>query len=1050
MRKRMAECCVNLIIFMLVANIFPLILGKSVACTELETIPSHGGNLFTPFVGKPSWADQDDNGVSDSLDSEITDRVVKGTASDYVNVTIMLSSAPSARDVDDFNLCGGYVTTPLWTNATYGFGGTISFNGLLEFVRQSSSVLLVEKDAITHSTIAYAAQQVGARDYVWDNVGLQGDSGSSIAILDSGIDASHTDFSPGFGDQNFSKKIVGWSDQIGNTSTPFDDFGHGSHCAGLASGNGFFSTDASGNAIATSGYRWGWFYNRTFLLLSGSMMVNKTGMITVKVRWIANNTSSITAVMLYCGNNSLDEQSWVQTAAMSTPNPNNWYTLTYNVTALPSSGYDIFHLKVNQTYGKGPLWLQVDLSWPWTEPQDGFSAWTGIAPASKLVGVRVLSMREGDANQLISGINWIIANKTTYHITVASMSLGFDAENVAVDNAIVNLVNSGITVVVSAGNSGPGDNYIFSPGSVDEVITVAAMNQYDNVANYSNQGGTSRYAGHTTKPDILAPGGSYHATTILSADSSYSDGMGGWPDSQPDDAYPMCGTSMAAPVVAGATNILIQAMGGYNWWQYTRSQALQPKMLLLMTATETYPNLRETYDSGWSPTLQRGGKDMHEGYGRLNLDAAVDAWLLTYVIGSNVTGTLGRPPTINDTSVLGQRQAWARRTLLTADVSYTFHLSIPAGADYDLYLYNSTGTTYGEPAIVAKSITAATGGSETLTLMPPYTGAYYLVVKRATEATGSGDFTLTSTSGGGGGGGCPYVYTWNGFDYVKDNNILPASETGDGTDTRDYYGLQQPLVAQLTTRRASIYSVQVREFENEHDYIDQVKLIAVDHSQDISIAVTSEGEILTYQEPASPASCVDHTGIDRSREIGLMDGDVSDPTTYFQGNEGDWLLMNFGRVTAANAKLILRDDQKCSNDFCINVQVPYTNGGWDTVEVLNPRDYWAIEAVNLTAYVPANDDLVVRLLWTASHKLDYVGLDTSPQSQSTVNTVLPILALHSQLGNVTSKLLCDDEESVELVKGQYVTLAFRLANNEQGTARDFIFFSNGYYYTIVP
>lgn len=105
----------------------------------------------------------------------------------------------------------------------------------------------------------------------------------------------------------------------------------------------------------------------------------------------------------------------------------------------------------------------------------------------KLVGVKVLdNTGSGTSTQLINGINWIISNRITYHITVASMSLGFDSETAAVDTAVVNLVNSGVTTVVAAGNSGSGNNNIYTPGSVDEVMTVAAMNQFDNIARYSS------------------------------------------------------------------------------------------------------------------------------------------------------------------------------------------------------------------------------------------------------------------------------------------------------------------------------------------------------------------------------------------------------------------------------------------------------------------------------------------------------------------------------------------------------------------------------------
>lgn len=300
-----------------------------------------------------------------------------------------------------------------------------------------------------------------------------------------------------------------------------------------------------------------------------------------------------------------------------------------------------------------------------------------------------------------------------------------------------------------------------------------------------------------------------------------------------------------------------------------------------------------------------------------------------------------------------------------------------------------------------------------------------------------------------GGGGCPYVYAWNGSSYVKDNNILPASETGNGTDTKDSYKLEQQLVPLLQTRQASLYTLQIREFENEHDYIDQVRLTAVDHSQNTSVAVTPEGEIVTYQNPTSPLSCVDNNGDSQLVKIRNMDGNVSDSATYFQGCQGDWLLLDFGNVTSPTANLILRDDWKC-DDVCIEVQIPSGNSGWRTVEVLHPRNFWAVEAVNMTAYIPPNGNFTVRLLWTAPHRLDYVGLDTSTQATLVVNAATPILARHSVQGNVTVKLLHDDENMVELVNGQSLTMIFALPNAQCDLHRDFILSTNGYYYKITP
>jgi hypothetical protein len=202
---------------------------------------------------------------------------------------------------------------------------------------------------------------------------------------------------------------------------------------------------------------------------------------------------------------------------------------------------------------------------------------------------------------------------------------------------------------------------------------------------------------------------------------------------------------MATPIVAGAAEIVAQALGGYAGWNWTRSQALQPKMILLMTATETYPNLRESAASAVSPTLNRGGKDVHEGYGRLNVDAAADAVLKTYQTGTSLSDSLGKPPKLADISVVGQRLAWARNVQLVSGVKYNFTLSIPSGADYDLYLYNTTGNAYGEPVVLAGSTTAALGGVENITYTVSLSGEYYIVVKLAREDSGAGQFTLTSS-----------------------------------------------------------------------------------------------------------------------------------------------------------------------------------------------------------------------------------------------------------------------------------------------------------------
>ena len=705
--------------------------------------PVAAGLQFKPSTRVSAGIDVNLNRVSDVLDAEIAQRVSNHTEIELVNVIVMLNGVPDEGDLAAFGMLGGVVTTDLWSSAFYGFGGRIPFGRIVAFANSGLDVLLIEKETECHAFVAYAAMQVGARSYVWNTLGLQGDPSSSVAVLDTGIDASHVDFAPGYGSGDFSKKIVGWNDQVTSASTPFDDNGHGSHCSGLAAGDGFLSVDVSGKATAT------WSANLvnpgSNTYFAGGMMVNSTGLITLTAKWAKTGSASLSSIRLFYGNKTLSSALWTQVASVNTLSQNTWYSMSYYVASTPSGGYDMYHAVVD-TSGTGNLYIDITMSWPYVPPSDGFSAWTGLAPDSKLVGVKVLnSSGSGTSTALISGLNWLVANRVAYHVTVASMSLGFPSEVASVDTAVLNLVNSGICTIVAAGNSGSGTNYIYTPGSVDEVLTVAAMNQFDGVTSYSSQGGTSQYLGQTIKPDITAPGGSFYGVPLFSADSNYNDAEGGFADAVANDAAPMQGTSMACPVTAGAAEIVVQAMGGYSSWNWTRNQALMPKTMLLMTATETYPNLRETSTSTYSPILDRGGKDVHEGYGRLNVDAAADAVLKTYNVGSTVSDSLGSPPATANIAVLGQKLAWARNVQLVSGVQYNFSLTVPSGADYDLYLYNTTGNFYGEPVIVKSSITAATGGFENIIYLPALSGEYFVVVKRAREDTGTGQFTLTST-----------------------------------------------------------------------------------------------------------------------------------------------------------------------------------------------------------------------------------------------------------------------------------------------------------------
>ncbi len=211
----------------------------------------------------------------------------------------------------------------------------------------------------------------------------------------------------------------------------------------------------------------------------------------------------------------------------------------------------------------------------------------GVAPDAQIVAYKVFP--NSDSSVIMSAIERAVDpnedDNFNDKVDIISMSLGANCwgdygedcgPDDPVSQSIDNAVDAGIVVVVSAGNSGSEEGTIGSPGTARKAITVGASYKKDYIGNYwgdldpktdqvtlfSSRGpvvwtDSSGVQQTIIKPDIVAPGAIICAARY---DSIFPEGQHTYYYPCLDDKHvQIAGTSMSAPIVAGAVALIKQA-----------------------------------------------------------------------------------------------------------------------------------------------------------------------------------------------------------------------------------------------------------------------------------------------------------------------------------------------------------------------------------------------------------------------------------------------------------------------------------------------------------
>ncbi len=129
----------------------------------------------------------------------------------------------------------------------------------LKGLAHNPNVARIDLDRPVVSHMARTNAVIGAR-YVQEQLGLDG-AGIGVAVIDSGVTSWHDDLMPSPAAdaiaepaaQGGSQRVVQFVDLVANQPTAYDDYGHGTHVAGIIAGNGYDSGGArAGVAPAAS------------------------------------------------------------------------------------------------------------------------------------------------------------------------------------------------------------------------------------------------------------------------------------------------------------------------------------------------------------------------------------------------------------------------------------------------------------------------------------------------------------------------------------------------------------------------------------------------------------------------------------------------------------------------------------------------------------------------------------------------------------------------------------------------------------------------------
>ena len=318
---------------------------------------------------------------------------------------------------------------------------------------------------------------------------------------------------------------------------------------------------------------------------------------------------------------------------------------------------------------------------------------------------------------------------------------------------------------------------------------------------------------------------------------------------------------------------------------------------------------------------------------------------------------------------------------------------------------------------------------------------------------------------------CPFMYSWDGNEYVLDSQLLNNAPKQEA-EKADYANLES-----LTPDNGEYLLKLTAELE-ETVYINELKLITIDHLIGTQIIPDKHGNLHTIQSPYTPISAQE---LDGTPSLSKVDAEDEIYWTSNMENKDfsqskdlrDGIILRFDKpIGATNAKVVVNYKNTELPEFIhahfgrlpkvdpvqhgkLHIELHFLKlEVWDGTEWVrkgpfenNPGSWVArdnIKSIDVSGI--SGDELRIKLssltglVLIDSVVVDYTGDETVVTNELSVTT-----ATDNHGSDVTSEILADDIDYLVMEQGDYAYLTFDEPATIPDRGRSYVVKAKGYY-----